>query len=565
MLGNITQIAIDLHVPESIIGLLCQPFNLVQMTTAAAAAIDFLQADKIMPGGQLGDALQIVEYLLAGQHMAPAARNVFVIAFGADADLHVETQQRKRLAMRCGVGNCTGHVHSLPLAQIGARADVATQGIVPPMQPSPVIRNLLLRVLFLVVVACVAVVLVMAGWRVFLHRVGGYFPYAPEDAAWVLSDRAQALVTAAFADVGDAPVLDYQVGVIAMDGLADTVTGKTNYYRRDRASQAGPLAWAGTRLRLAAAGVDDVDAVDGRYVSRLLRQMRAMPSVYRAHVLARGWRYDDNGQRDDAGTYTHISNAYVWWLAQQAPDVLVPVVSIHPYRPHALQRLAHWAKKGVRSVAWWPLRQHIDPNDGRARAFYTVMAKHDMTLQLPVGAVDMVYPPGRGWIDPALLRLPLAAGVHVIASVQAATGERSGTQVVAALLRLRRYRNADNLQLTLSGALADPASNGVLMALLQHPQLYSWLRYASNYPLSALDANIDLEKLAEQGFIAADAVAPLREIHRVNPLLFVYVLARNLRLPQTALRLPVAVFVADKPAAPDAGDKTGSNGARDSG
>jgi len=177
------------------------------------------------------------------------------------------------------------------------------------------------------------------------------------------------------------------------------------------------------------------------------------------------------------------------------------------------------------------------------------MARHGMTLQLPVGAVDTVYPSGRGWIDPALLRLPLAAGVDVIASLHAESGEHGGTQVVDALLRLRQYGRLGKLQLTLAGVLADPGRDGVLMALLQHPQLYPLLRYASNYPLSALDMNIDLSALAEQGFIDATAVAALREIYRVNPLLFAYVVMRNLRLPQTQLQLPGSVFVGGQSAA----------------
>src|SRR5699024_11088251 len=130
--------------------------------------------------------------------------------------------------------------------------------------------------------------------------------------------------------------------------------------------------------------------------------------AYRARVLARGWRYDDDARRDRDGTYTHIGNRYVWWLAQQAPAVLTPVVSIHPQRADALQRLAYWAQQGVRNVVWWPLRQNIDLRSGGARAFYAVMAENDMTLQLPVGALRSVYPPGHGWVDPAALRLPLA-------------------------------------------------------------------------------------------------------------------------------------------------------------
>src|SRR5699024_5722981 len=219
---------------------------LVQIAAAVAAAIDLLQTDEIMLGDQFGDMLQIVENLLTGQDMAPAACHILVITLGTHAHLHVETQQRKCVFARYDIdGGCPAHARSLPPGRYRGglcRADIVTQGIVPPMKQSSVLRIVLRRALLLVVLAGVAAVVVVAGWRAFMHRVGGYFPYAPEDATWVLTERAQALVTAAFADVGDAPVIDYQVGVIAMGGLADSVSGETNYYRRDRAGQAGPLA-----------------------------------------------------------------------------------------------------------------------------------------------------------------------------------------------------------------------------------------------------------------------------------------------------------------------------------
>lgn len=410
------------------------------------------------------------------------------------------------------------------------------------MKQTATTRVLLRRLALLMVVGCLVLVVGLVAWRLFLDRAGGHFDYVPADARWVLSDRARALIAGAFDDLGDAAVIvDHHVGVISQGRLGNDTIVNDSYYRRDRAGRAGPLAWIETRLRLAGAGIDGVAAVDGRYVSRLLSQIRAMPAAYQVHLLARGWRYTDAGRRDETGTYTHVANAYVWWLARQAEDVFVPVVSIHPYRPDALQRLAAWAKKGVRAVAWWPIRQNIDLRDPRARAFYTALAEQDMTLQLPVGAVDAVYATSERRVAPQVLRVPLRAGVTVVVRVHA------GDRVTDRLLRLAREAIGQHLYISLSGVFTKEAAASVLMTLLQHPDLSGHLRYASGYPLSAVDARIDLGGLADQGFIRRQDVAPLREIYRVNPLLFTYVLARSVRLPDTRLRLPAAVFAGAQP------------------
>lgn len=417
------------------------------------------------------------------------------------------------------------------------------------MKQPATIHLLCRRLLLVTVIGALVLVFVLTAWRGFVQRVGGHFDYVPADARWVLSTDAQTLVAAAFADVAaDAAIVDYHVTAISTGHLGNHEIVNNSYYRQDRSGAAGPLAWVETQLRLAGAGVADIPAaaIDGRYVSRLLSQIRAMPIAYKTRVLAQGWRYDNTGERDAAATYTHVSNDYVWWLAQQAPTAIVPVVSIHPYRRDAQQQLAYWADKGVQAVAWWPLRQNIDLRDPRSLIFYAALAKHDMTLQLPVGAVTTAQAADDGRIPITALRAPLLQGATVVARAQAGAG------VVEQLLRLARGDLGERLRISLAGVFADGAANGVLQRLLQQPELATHLRYASNYPLSAMASAIDLDSLAAAGFISMENVQPLREIHGVNPLLFVYVLARTVHLPETTLRLPVSVFVGGQTAAGDA-------------
>lgn len=399
-------------------------------------------------------------------------------------------------------------------------------------------RSFYRRVVLLLIVAGLLLPLGKVGWRAFLDHAGGGI-FAPEDAPWVLSADARGLIGAAFAGLDGRPVVDYRVMAISDGQLGEKAIDNDSFYRRDDSGQAGPLAWLVGQLRLSAAGVAQPEALDAVYMSRVLRQIRAMPATYRVHLLARGWRYDDAGRRDVSGTFTHVANRYVWWLSQQAPDVIEPVVSIHPYRAHALDLLAKWARRGVNAVAWQPLRQNIDLNDPRTKAFYRTLAAHGMGLYLPVGRIDTVYDRKRNRISPMALRPALKAGVAVTINLR--PGDDAA--VVDQVLRLLRGPYAQQLRVDLSGVLASGALSEVLSPLLQHPRLYSHLVYASGYPRSAVNRRIDLETLAERGFIDAD-VGALREIYRVNPLLFVFVVLRTLHLPHTQLQLPIGVFAA---------------------
>jgi predicted TIM-barrel fold metal-dependent hydrolase len=40
----------------------------------------------------------------------------------------------------------------------------------------------------------------------------------------------------------------------------------------------------------------------------------------------------------------YLPNRYVVELAQTHPDIFLPVISVHPYRPDAMQELDKWGK-----------------------------------------------------------------------------------------------------------------------------------------------------------------------------------------------------------------------------
>jgi hypothetical protein len=113
-------------------------------------------------------------------------------------------------------------------------------------------------------------------------------------------------------------------------------------------------------------------------------------------------------------------------------------------------------------------------------------------------------------------------------------------QRLFALLRVPEYR--DRLSIALDGVLSGRRVETVLTPLLQHPQFFERLRYASGYPHSAVARAIDLDRLANSDFIDPAVIEPLRALYDVNPLLFVFVTMRQIHLPTTGLTLPASVF-----------------------
>lgn len=386
------------------------------------------------------------------------------------------------------------------------------------------------------------VLLIVLLWPRWRGRHGAGWTHAPEDAAWVLPDASHKLIKQAFADTDGHAIVDHGVAIVSRGQLTGPDFTNDSHERRHGATAIG--VWLSQSLRDRAAGIVAADTADADYVSRLLRQIRAMPKSYRAEISGRAGVFSKQGAPLDGQASPHVSNRYVGWLAGRAPKVLVAEVSIHPQQPDAEAALKRWAKAGVHDVRWWPVAQRIDLDGKAAKAAYKVMAAHDMRLDVAVGALRR-SDHDRAWVAPAAVEAALNAGVAVRMRLGGANGN-DGQQLMPALFSLlRRHGSAKPaLTISLAGLLTGNRPKTELEPLLQHPQFFGHLRYGSAYPSIARADAIDLDALAGAGFIARANVAPLRAIYDVNPLLFALVVTRRVHLPYTTLRFPAAVFTA---------------------
>ena len=393
-----------------------------------------------------------------------------------------------------------------------------------------------------VAAALALALLVVVLWPRWLARHAAGWTHDPEEAAWVLPAASQKLIKQAFAGTDGHAIVDHGVGVVSRGQLSGPDFSNDSQERGHGVPAIG--VWLSRTLRDRAAGIMHDDTADADYVSRLLRQIRAMPKPYRAEITGRAGVFGRHGAPLDEQPEPIVSNRYVAWLAGRAPKVLSAEVSIHPRRPDAAAALERWAKAGVHDVRWWPVAQRIDLKGRAAKAAYKVMAAHHMRLDVAVGRLQRSdHDPA--WVAPASVEAALNAGVAVRLRLGGARGPH-GQQLMPALFSLlRRHAGAKPaLTISLAGLLSGDRPKTELEPLLQHPQFFAHLRYASAYPAIARADAIDLDALAREGFISRADVAPLRAIYDVNPLLLPLVVMRHVHLPYTTLCFPATAFTA---------------------
>lgn len=397
--------------------------------------------------------------------------------------------------------------------------------------------------------ALTAGLLLALPWAAGCGTLFGTFAHQPEELDRGLSPAAKALVQAAFADLGAAPLEDYHAHVFGRGtgGTGATLSsGSDSWLHLSEHLRARVLATGG--------GVTDWDRFDQQYVERLVRLARAFGRPLRIHLLALDRCYRPDGTVDAAHTALYVPNDYVLRLAQEYPDVFVPVVSVHPYRADALAELERCAAAGARTVKWLPNAQGMDPADPRLDEFYRVLRERHLVLLTHAGREDGVLGAERQDLgNPLRFRRALDHGVTVIMAHAGGLGTsadldqpgRTAENLELVLRLLGEARYAGRLFLDISALTAHNRLGPPLFELLRRPELHPWLVNGSDYPTPAVDFAIWTRQAVDLELITPAERTAVNEIYDYNPLLFDFVLKRLLRDPQSGRRFPPSVFLAN--------------------
>lgn len=382
-----------------------------------------------------------------------------------------------------------------------------------------------------------------------IDRIGGAFTHSPEELDKNASPGARDLVARSFEGVDSSKLVDFHTHILAIG------TSAAGAFVNPRMMSGMNLERFKFWIYESASGIRDQENSDEEYVARLVRLARGIKHGGKYRILGFDKHYNADGTVNLKKTNMYIPNRYVVELAQKYPDIFLPVISVHPYRPDALQELEKWARAGIKYVKWLPNAMGMDPLNPAVEPYYLKMKEHRMILLSHAGEEQAVQAKEDQELgNPLRLRKPLDMGVRVIVAHAASLGDCDDLDGRAAqkancfdlFVRLMEQRKYIGLLFgEISAMLQFNRMPVPLATLVKRQDLHSRLVNGSDYPLPAINALIHTRSLARDGFITASERRALNEIYDYNPLLFDFVLKRTIRHPETKQKLAASVFMAN--------------------
>ena len=381
-----------------------------------------------------------------------------------------------------------------------------------------------------------------------IHSLGGAFKQQPEELDRKLSDKSSDLIKRAFEDIDPEQLIDHHVHIagLGVGGTKTFVNPKMRTWKH-------PFHRLKFKVYMSSAGVDDESNADPQVIDRLARLVGHIRGHGKHRLLAFDKHYRRDGSVNLEKTEFYVPNEYVFEVARQHPDLFIANISVNPYRPDAIAELEKWAQRGARVVKWLPNAMGIDPSDPQCEPFYQKMKELDLILLSHGGeekAVEAEEDQKLG--NPLLLRRALDNGVKVIVAHCAGLGtnedldskdrkQRDNFDLFLRLMDEKRYEGlvfGEISAMTQFNRIGKP-----LQTILAREDLHERLVNGSDYPLPAVNILIRTRPLVKQGYLTSSEGECLREIYDYNPLLFDFVLKRNLKCPGTSKTLPSSVFL----------------------
>jgi len=316
-------------------------------------------------------------------------------------------------------------------------------------------------------------------------------------------------------------------------------SGAETWVNPDMDSIRHPVQMLQKYFYLNAGCVKDGADADVQYRERLYRLQGRLPTGARAMLLAFDYHYDAEGRRHPELSPFYISNEYARDVARSHPERFDWIASIHPYRHDAVVELDRAVRDGARAVKWLPPAMGMDPDSTRCDDFYEALARLRVPLLTHGGRELAVH--GGSWQElgnPLRLRRPLDHGVRVIVAHCASLGrsrdldrgvdgpQRSNFELFGRLMAEPRYEGL--LFGEISAITQINRAGSPLRVLLRRGDWQHRLVNGSDYPLPGIFPLFSLRQLVRHQLLGPTVAADILPLRRTNPLLFDFVLKRNL-------------------------------------
>ena len=302
-----------------------------------------------------------------------------------------------------------------------------------------------------------------------------------------------------------------------------------------------PIQYAQRRFYMNASCAEKPGTIDRQFVDRLLVLRRDLPPASRTMLLAFDYHYNRQGERLKQYSSYYTPNSYAARLTSRYRQHFEWIASIHPYRRDAISALHRAKRMGARAIKWLPPAMGMDPASPLCDRFYQTLAKLKLPLLTHAGDELAVHgKDAQALGNPLHLRRPLDHGVRVIVTHCASLGSnvdtdkgRHGPRVrnfdlFLRLLQDQSYRG--RLYGEISALTQFNRVGDELDTLIKRQELHAYLINGSDYPLPGVMPLFSMRQLIGRGYISRQQAKVLSQIRQYNPMLFDFVLKRQLKV-----------------------------------
>jgi mannonate dehydratase len=344
------------------------------------------------------------------------------------------------------------------------------------------------------------------------------------------------LVQAAWADLDSRQVWDCHVHLI---GTGDSGSGI--WLNPSLDSLFNPIQYAQRLFYLNAGCAHRAPGeVDRSYVERMRNLAEGMRPGFKLLLFAFDYFYGEDGKAARERSAFHVPDAYAREVARRHPQHFEWVASIHPYRGDALAALGRAVAEGARAIKWLPGAQGMDPASPLCDPFYAALAEHGLPLITHAGEEQAVHGGNTQHLgNPLRLRRALDHGVRVVVAHCASMGMdrdldkgENGPYVDSFGLFARLMDDpvyGPKLHGDISAMTQLNRAGPSLLTALSRTDWHERLLNGSDYPLPGVMPLFSVDYMVALGLIPRSAAPTLSAIRRHNPLLFDFVLKRQLR------------------------------------